>query len=121
MKLTILGLGPGHPDDLTRRAWQALQDAPTLVLRTSRHPIVETLDRSFTSFDELYEQIEDFGTLYQTIVERVLEMANSHDELVYAVPGHPFMGEQTVTALLEKAGDSIEIIHGLSFIEPALS
>jgi tetrapyrrole methylase family protein / MazG family protein len=122
MKLTILGLGPGHPDDLTRRAWQVLQEAPTLVLRTSRHPIVDTLERPFTSFDDLYEQIENFETLYQTIVERILELANSHDELVYAVPGHPLMGEQTVTSLLEKAGDiPVEIIHGLSFIEPALS
>jgi precorrin-2 methylase len=40
MTLTIVGLGPARPEDLTRRAWAALERAPTVYLRTKEHPAV---------------------------------------------------------------------------------
>lgn len=122
MKLIIVGLGPGHPDDVTRRAWRILHEAGELYLRTARHPVVEALNRPYESFDALYEQAQDFDTLYASIVERVLALARRPEGVVYAVPGHPLIGEQTVTLLLEQAGEiPIEIVDGLSFIEPSLT
>ncbi|MBZ0307332.1 MAG: MazG family protein, partial [Anaerolineae bacterium] len=121
MKITVVGLGPGHEDDVTRRAWRLLHESKPLYLRTTRHPVVETLQRSYESFDALYETTDNFEKLYETIVERVLEAAREHDEIMYAVPGHPLVGEQTVTLLLQKAGEAtVEIVDGLSFIEPSI-
>lgn len=121
MKLTILGLGPGSPEDVTRRAWRILHESPVVYLRTARHPVVEALECPYHSFDDLYEQIPDFETLYQTIAARVLELARQPEGVVYAVPGHPLMGEQTVTHLLAQAEMPVEIVEGLSFLEPTLS
>ncbi len=122
MMLTVVGLGPGHIDDLTRRAWRALETAEVVYLRTSRHPCVPELPKGaeYRSFDDVYDSNGDFEQIYSTIVERVLEAARAGD-VVYAVPGDPLVGESTVTRLLEQAGDlKVEIVSGISFVEPML-
>jgi tetrapyrrole methylase family protein/MazG family protein len=123
--LTILGLGPGDAADLTRRAWNALESAKTVYLRTRRHPCVLELPRQerYHSFDELYEQSTEFSEVYDGIVQQVLEAA-AQGNVVYAVPGDPFVGESTTSRLIEGAqqrGITTEIIHGISFIEPMLA
>lgn len=122
MSLTIVGLGPGDPEDVTRRAWRILQDAERLYIRTVWHPAAEALERPYTSFDALYDKAEDFESVYTQIVRQLLAEAQTSD-IVYAVPGHPLVGENTVTALLNENNGSvaIKIIEGLSFIEPSLS
>ena len=124
MTLTILGLGPGHPDDITRRAWQALEMAKAVYLRTREHPCVPALPiASFTSFDDVYDSSADFEHIYDTICERLLAAAQSGD-VVYAVPGDPMVAESTVQRLLERGperGVEVEIINGVSFIEPMLT
>ncbi len=122
MKLTIVGLGPGHAEDVTRRAWKILHGSEPVYLRTSRHPVVEALECAYQSFDALYESAENFESLYETIAEKIIAAVHEKQQLVYAVPGHPLVGEQTVTLLLQKAGDiAIDIVDGISFIEPTLS
>jgi len=123
MKLTIVGLGPGHAEDVTRKAWRILQEAPELYLRTARHPVVDALGRSYESFDALYDTAPDFENLYAQIVARVLALAQRPTGVVYGVPGHPLMGEHTVTLLLAQCtplGINVEIVDGVSFVEPAL-
>lgn len=122
MTLTIVGLGPGSVDDLTRRAWRALEHASVVYLRTSQHPCVPYLPAGpdYRSFDEVYESSGDFEHIYTVIVDRVLEAARQAS-VVYAVPGDPRVAESTVTRLLAAAkGLHIEVISGISFIEPAL-
>jgi len=60
--ITLLGLGPGNPDQLTREAWEVLSSAEDVWLRTRQHPAVAALPVSvnFHSFDELYEDGESF-------------------------------------------------------------
>lgn len=122
--LTILGLGPGDSADLTRRAWQALEAADAVYLRTRLHPCVPDLpgNERYQSFDGLYESATAFSEVYDGIVAQVLEAASQRD-VVYAVPGDPFVGESTTARLIEGAkakGVSTEVIHGISFIEPML-
>ena len=122
MTLTIVGLGPGHVEDLTRRAWRALETAQVVYLRTSQHPCVPDLPQNaeYRSFDDVYESTGDFGQIYSTIVAQVLKAAKVGDA-VYAVPGDPLVGEATVTRLLAEAGDvTVEIVSGISFVEPTL-
>lgn len=126
MTLTIVGLGPGEIDDLSRRAWRVLKQAKTVFLRTSQHNCVPCLPQTKTtyhSFDELYQQHERFEDVYKAIVERVIEAAKQGD-VAYAVPGDPLVGESTVTQLLARAkGEDIpvEIVNGISFVEPTLA
>ena len=101
MTLTILGLGPGHIDDLSRRAWRTLENARLVYLRTAQHPCVPDLPKSpeYRSFDDVYESTADFNVIYTTIIERVLEAAKVGD-VVYAVPGDPLVAESTVIGLM---------------------
>ncbi|MFN8379470.1 MAG: nucleoside triphosphate pyrophosphohydrolase, partial [Anaerolineae bacterium] len=59
--------------------------------------------------------------IYGTIVEDVLAAAEAGD-VVYAVPGDPLVGESTVTRLMTAAKERVvvEIVPGVSFIEPSL-
>lgn len=124
MPITILGLGPGDPDLLTRRAWRILSEAEEVYLRTARHPNVADLPiRTLHSFDAWYDAAEDFPTLYQRIAEEVLRLGQRPQGVVYAVPGHPLVGEQTVTLIVQMARAQnipVEIVDGLSFIEPLI-
>lgn len=125
MALKIVGLGPGALDDLSLKAWRTLKNAEHLYLRTAQHACVVQFAAEgihYQSFDSIYESHDDFDTVYQTIVERLLDAAAVH-EVVYAVPGDPLVGESTTLRLLaaaQQTGLDIEIINGISFIEPIL-
>jgi tetrapyrrole methylase family protein/MazG family protein len=122
--LTILGLGPGSADDLTRRAWRALETADKVFLRTREHPCVPDLPlKAFTSFDDLYDSAPDFASIYAAVAERVIAAAAAGD-VVYAVPGDPLVAEESVTRLIAAAKEAsipYTIINGMSFVEPVLS
>jgi len=126
MTITIIGLGPGDPELLTRRAWNTLAAASEVYLRTARHPGVESLPNSaaYHNFDDWYEQADDFETLYQTIAAEVVRLGKRNQGVIYAVPGHPLVGETTVThviALAKADAIPVVIVDGLSFIEPTLA
>ncbi|MBA3869393.1 MAG: nucleoside triphosphate pyrophosphohydrolase [Anaerolineae bacterium] len=127
MTLTLLGLGPGEVDDLSRRAWRTLKQAKTVIVRTSQHNCVPCLpqgeDITYQYCDDLYESIPAFADVYAAIVERVMTAARKGD-VVYAVPGDPLVGESTILKLLQAAKDEnikVEIVSGISFVEPILA
>ena len=122
--ITIVGLGPGAWGQVTLEAREVLASAPEVWLRTARHPVVPSLPAGpqIHSFDHLYDEKETFAEVYGAIVERVLTLGSRPEGVVYAVPGHPLVGERTVTQLLSEAraaGIPVRVISGLSFLEPA--
>jgi len=125
MTLTIVGLGPSAAGDITRRVWQLLADAPTVILRTERHPCVPELPNHerFIVCDDLYEKHPHFADVYEAIVARVMEYARAGD-VVYAVPGDPCVGESTppkLRAACAEADIPLVILPAVSFIEPSLA
>lgn len=124
--ITIVGLGPGAADDLTRAAWQVLCSAEEVWLRTLRHPVVAELPGGLSvhSFDDVYERAGSFADVYAEISAQVLTLGQREQGVVYAVPGHPMVGEATVLQIVEQArvqSVPVRIVAGLSFIEPALT
>lgn len=127
--ITILGLGPGRYDDLTLQAYtlldQAARDGQTVYFRTLIHPTVEPIRQAIPnlhieSFDTFYDESTDWDSLYQQIAEKVCSLAAS-SPVIYAVPGHPLVGEASVQLVLQMArerGLSTTIVAGLSFLEP---
>jgi tetrapyrrole methylase family protein/MazG family protein len=125
MTITIIGLGPGDPAMLTRRAWEVLSSANEIFVRTARHPTLDGLPSTVTvkSFDAIYEQTINFAEVYTQVADEVLRLGAAGD-VIYCVPGHPLVGESTVTDILRRAkeqGLATEVIAGLSFVEPALT
>lgn len=125
MNLTIVGLGPGDPKQLTLEAQEVLARAPEICVRTRKHPTVDALSAmAIRSFDAMYEQYDDFAQVYAAIAEEVIRLAQRDAGVVYAVPGHPLVGERSVQLALRmarEAGIPVRIVDGLSFIEPTLS
>jgi tetrapyrrole methylase family protein/MazG family protein len=121
--ITVVGLGPGEPALLTAEAQQFLASAGEIYVRTRRHPTVAALPAEATihSFDPIYERAENFEQVYGEIAARVVELGQREQGVVYAVPGHPLVGEASVRRILTAAEEkriSVRIIEGLSFIEP---
>src|SRR5689334_4999592 len=102
MAITIVGLGPGDPELLTRRAWRVLAESNEVYLRTAMHPGVDALPQTtYHNFDSWYEQATDFDTLYERIADEVVRLGQRPEGVVYAVPGHPLVGEMTVSHILK--------------------
>ncbi len=126
MSITILGLGPGDASLLTLEAKEVLENAQEIYLRTSRHPTVASLPAHLRvhSFDGLYESEGEFSTIYEKIAEEILRLGQRPEGVLYAVPGHPLVGEESVQrilALSRELGGEVRILPGLSFIEVALT
>lgn len=126
MSLIIVGLGPGRPELLTREADRVLRSAGRVYMRTGRHPCADYLVEagvSVETFDDVYESNETMADVHEEIAERVVSLdSGDGPEVVFAVPGHPLVGETAVTLILARSrreGIPVQVIDGLSFIEPA--
>src|SRR5947209_4436828 len=127
--ITIVGLGPGKWSDLTLQVYTLLQQAAahhqSVYFRTTIHPTIDRLKIELPmlpmeSFDRLYDESSDWDTLYQRIAEELCTLG-VQEPVIYAVPGHPLVGESTVQRVLSLArerGLSTNVVAGLSFLEP---
>lgn len=123
--ITIVGLGLGDAGNMPLAVWQILHTAPQIILRTERHPGVEQLRRTLDliTCDDLYETHVGFAEVYAAIAERVLAYAQQ-GPVVYAVPGHPWIGEATTPLLHSGAAErglSVAVLGGASFIAPSFA
>ena len=121
-KIEIVGLGAGDLEQLPVGVYKKLLQAPQLFLRTKEHPVIPELEKeglSYTSFDSVYEKYDQFEAVYEEIAKTLLKLAQT-EAVIYAVPGHPLVAEQTVQLLLEygpKEGVEIIIGGGQSFLD----
>lgn len=128
-----MGLGPGDVNALPAKAHTLLTSDLPILLRTERHPCVEAgpLADHFASrgavhvipLDDEYEAGRTFEETYDAIVERVLRTHATRGDIIYAVPGHPLVGETTVRILLERAkleGVDVKIVGAPSFVDACL-
>lgn len=126
MSITLLGLGPGDANLLTRQAWQTIENASEIYLRTCQHPAAADLPPHLKvfSFDDLYEQLGSFEDVYAQIIEKILDLGQRPQGVIYAVPGHPLIAETTGPEILRRAreqGIPVRVVEGLSFLEPVFS
>lgn len=120
--ITVVGLGPAGLDRVSAESHEALLDPDAVVLvRTAHHPAAAELGelRSMRSGDDLYESSDDFDSVYDSLAQRVVDMA-ADGAVVYAVPGSPLVGERSVTALRRLARDrgvALRVLAAESFLD----
>ncbi|HEU5084685.1 MAG TPA: MazG family protein [Acidimicrobiales bacterium] len=116
--MTVVGLGPAGPDLTTVGARDRLAAAPVRFLRTHRHPAAGPW-ASDPSFDHHYETAATFADVYAAIVDDLVEAAEAHGEVAYAVPGSPYVLERSAATLLADDRVEVEVVPGMSFLDLA--
>lgn len=123
MMLTVIGLGAADFDQMQMGVYKKIKQAKKLYVRTVDHPVLHDLREEgveFSSFDHVYEKHATFEPVYAEIAESLIEAAQ-HEDIMYAVPGHPLVAELTVQHLIEadRAGRvQLKIEGGQSFLDP---
>ncbi|MEG0260720.1 MAG: nucleoside triphosphate pyrophosphohydrolase [Lysinibacillus sp.] len=122
-KLTVIGLGAGDFDQLQMGVYKKLKAAEKLFVRTVDHPVLKELEAEglqFESFDAVYEKHGTFQPVYEEIADSLME-ASQLATVMYAVPGHPLVAEQTVQLLIAAYREGkidLVIEGGQSFLDP---
>lgn len=119
-KIEVIGLGSGDLDQLPLGIYKKIKaaDAP-IWIRTKDHPVITQLSKEgmiFQSFDAYYEQETTFAEVYERIVETLIT-SSKEQPVIYAVPGHPMLAEQTVQLLLEQTEVPVEVLGGQSYLD----
>ena len=121
-KIYIIGLGPGNTESLTLGAINRINSGDQNYLRTEKHPTIEYFESNnidFESYDNIYDEMEDFQSVYEKIAKDLIKKSKIYGSINYYVPGNPLVAEKTVEILMEKDIE-FEIISGMSFIEPMI-
>jgi tetrapyrrole methylase family protein/MazG family protein len=71
---------------------------------------------AFDTCDDLYEKAFSFDELYRAIARRAADLEES---AVFAVPGHPMVGEESVRLLAEMR--AIDVYPAPSFVDAVLA
>ncbi|MDI6812114.1 MAG: nucleoside triphosphate pyrophosphohydrolase [Desulfitobacteriaceae bacterium] len=121
-RLHIIGLGPAGLDKLSVGSYRRLLQADKVFARTLKHPCIEDLRKegvNFVSFDPVYEEEDSFEAVYERIVAGLQAELEEGREVVYVVPGHPYVAEKTVRMLAERLSPEVEIIAeaAVSFLD----
>lgn len=121
--IVIVGLGPAGAQLLTREAWEWLSGLDEVYLRTSQHPCAAELPKTLKvhSFDALYEKHDALADVLDDIVQTILDLGKRTGGVTYAVPGSPWVAEETCARILEQAKAEnlpVRVINGMSFLEP---
>lgn len=109
--ITLLGLGPGSAELLTRQAWDLLLQTSELFIQSSQHPALAELPPTIN-----VQRLEDGQT-----VERLLELARRPKGVVFGVPGNPLAANPLAAEVARRAreeGMSVQVVAGMGFLEP---
>ena len=120
-RVVVVGLGPAGPDLVTAATTTAIERVAVRFVRTTRHPAAALVEAA-QSFDEVYERAGSIEDVYPAIVDRLVEAATKHGEVLYAVPGSAAVAERTVVLLREAAAADrieLEVVPALSFVDLA--
>ncbi|WP_188207357.1 bifunctional methyltransferase/pyrophosphohydrolase YabN [Alkalibacillus aidingensis] len=121
-QIKVIGLGASSIDQIPLGVYRQLVNHHEIIYtRTKKHPVIESLKQEgvrFQSFDHFYEELDDFGQVYESIANELIQRAKEQN-LVYTVPGHPMVAERTVQLLLDSnlQDVSVEISSGQSFLD----
>jgi tetrapyrrole methylase family protein / MazG family protein len=117
-RVVVVGLGPAGPGLLTAETVAAIDRIPVRFVRTARHPTAAAVPGG-RSFDWVYEQAARLDDVYPSIVAALIEAAEEHREILYAVPGSPVVAERTVELLQADARVDVKVLPAMSFLDLA--
>ncbi len=119
-EVIIVGMGPAGPDLMTKQAFDFLNGTAKKLLRTEQHLAAQPwMEAGASSLDYMYAQTPTFEELYLHMADHVVQEADRHGRIVYAVPGSPLILERSVELILANKDVRTRIVSGLSFLDLA--
>ncbi len=115
--ITVVGLGPSGPDEVTVGTLRAIEAHLRRFVRTTRHSSVSVLGPNVESFDAVYDRHDSFEAVYADIVERLVAADLAEGNVLYAVPGSPLVAERTVELLLSDSRVQVTVVAAMSFLD----
>jgi tetrapyrrole methylase family protein/MazG family protein len=123
--LTIIGLGPGSPDDLTRAAERGLREATRIFVGAPDHPVLAWLRATGATFTatSVDSSASANDSEHDNLATQFVAAAADSAGVAYATAGNPLTDDPLVPAIVQRAKDSelsVAIIPGLGLAEAAL-
>jgi tetrapyrrole methylase family protein/MazG family protein len=118
--ITIIGLGPSGSEHWTQAAHKLLREAKEVYLRTTYHSSVSDIPGQIHTFDNWYQQNRTLDQIHDQVAAEIVRLGQHSEGVIYAVPGHPNVGEATVPrirTLANAAKLAVTIIPGLSYLD----
>jgi tetrapyrrole methylase family protein/MazG family protein len=111
--VTIVGLGPGDPNLLTVEAREVLAAAAEVHTRTARHPALAVLPPSTAVIAVEAPPV--------ALVQELLALGRRPQGVIYAVPGHPLVGDAAAALIDACRRESLpcRVVAGVSLLETA--
>lgn len=122
--IVIVGLGPASASSLTREAWDWLTRIKEIWVRTRYHPVFSELPENIVIHSFEGEDEYESSNYASEIAEKIIDLAKERGSVTYAVPGSPFIAEETVRQVMKQVEAThipVRIIDGMSFLEPVCS
>jgi tetrapyrrole methylase family protein/MazG family protein len=117
-RIVVVGLGPAGPELITEQTVAALAAIRHRFLRTTRHPAAIAVPEAI-GFDWLYEDASTFADVYRRIADELVAAAGEHGEVLYAVPGSPWVLERSVQHLVTDERVTVDVLPAVSFLDVA--
>jgi len=122
--ITLLGLGPGDPRQLTREAWELIQTISEVVVRTRSQVIEQVFPAGVevVAYDSLFAG-EDPAETSAKIIDHIIQLGKRPQGVVYAIPGDPLEADSIGIQIARRVEDHylpIRIVPGISLAETAL-
>ncbi|MDD5369212.1 MAG: nucleoside triphosphate pyrophosphohydrolase, partial [Anaerolineaceae bacterium] len=123
--ITLLGLGSGQPEKLTREAWDWLMEAPVVAVRSNTHAIITQLPVQVERIELIKTQAASSNQTEQLadLAGQLLQLANQPGGVTYATPGNPLEDDAVAVLVLDRAREaqlSVRVIAGVGLAQAAL-
>ncbi|MDO5028406.1 MAG: nucleoside triphosphate pyrophosphohydrolase [Bacillota bacterium] len=105
-QILVIGLGSTDLSAISEKILAELRTKKKIFLRTKAHEAAKDLQADFDLFslDSFYEEEEDLERVDEKIAS-FLEKEAEKEDLIYLVPGSPFVLERAVSLMIEKGLD----------------
>lgn len=123
-KIIIIGTGNGNDlKSLTLESYWKIMKAKEIYCRIDFEPIIQKLKekkKEVISLTSFYKRYGSFDKTYKNMARFLIKEAREKGEILYLVPGHPFVCEyptELVIKMAEQSGIGIQVLSNLSFLD----